>query len=198
MEVFGVGGVVMYPLLLVSIVSLSLTIERAFFWRRMLSRRETQRWDRLIERARKREWDAALKTARKDTTVFGLFAQRLIERARDGATEADGRELIESVRSPIERFSTILSTIITAAPMLGILGTVLGIIQSFGLLGASVDAAAAADPTAVATGIAQALYTTAFGLTIALLTLFPYALFRAFADRAFARLETFTAIVADQ
>ena len=85
----------------------------------------------------------------------------------------------------------------TAAPMLGILGTVLGIIKSFGLLGASVDAGAAADPTAVATGIAQALYTTAFGLTIALLTLFPYAIFRACADRAFTRLETFTAVGVD-
>jgi len=74
---------------------------------------------------------------------------------------------------------------------------VIGIIQSFGLLGASVDAAAAADPTAVATGIAQALYTTAFGLAIALLTIFPYAVFRAFADQAFARLETFTAVAVD-
>jgi biopolymer transport protein ExbB len=194
MEVFGVGGVVMYPLLLVSVVSLSLTIERALFWRRMLSRSEAQRWRKLVERVRKRDWEAAAKTAKKDSTVFGIFAQGLIERAKEGATEADGRELIESVRGPIERFSTVLSTIITAAPMLGILGTVLGIIQSFGLLGASVDAAAAADPTAVATGIAQALYTTAFGLAIALLTLFPYAVFRAFADRAFARLETFTAI----
>ena len=197
MEIFVMGGVVMYPLLLVSIVSLSLTIERAFFWRRMLSRNEAQRWRKLVERVRKRDWEAAAKAAKKDRTVFGLFARRFIERAKDGATEADGRELIESVRGSIERFSTVLSTIITAAPMLGILGTVIGIIQSFGLLGASVDAAAAADPTAVATGIAQALYTTAFGLAIALLTLFPYAVFRAFADQAFARLETFTAVAVD-
>jgi biopolymer transport protein ExbB len=89
----------------------------------------------------------------------------------------------------------VLSTIITAAPMLGILGTVVGIIQSFGLLG-SVDTVA--DPSAVAGGIAQALYTTAFGLIVALVTLFPYAIFRSLADKAFARLETLAAIAVER
>lgn len=202
MEIFLLGGVVMYPLLLLSVVSLALSFERALFWWRMLSGREAERWRRLVEKVRAGDWSAAAKAARKDPTVFGVFARRFIARAEQGgrgATEADARELIESVRGQIERFGTVLSTIITAAPMLGILGTVIGIIKSFGLLGASVDAAAAADPTAVASGIAQALYTTAFGLVIALLTLFPYAIFRSYADKAFARLETFAAVgVGDQ
>lgn len=201
MEIFVLGGVVMYPLLLLSVVSLALSFERALFWRRMLSGREAERWRRLVEMVRTGDWSAAARAAKKDPTVFGVFARRFIARAEQGgrgggrgATEADARELIESVRGQIERFGTVLSTIITAAPMLGILGTVIGIIKSFGLLGASVDAAAAADPTAVASGIAQALYTTAFGLVIALLTLFPYAIFRSYADTAFARLETFAAV----
>ncbi len=64
----------------------------------------------------------------------------------------------------------ILDTIITAAPMLGIMGTVLGIITSFDMLGA---AGAASEPRAVIGGIAQALITTASGLGIAVVTIFP-------------------------
>ena len=85
----------------------------------------------------------------------------------------------------------------TAAPMLGILGTVTGIIRSFAAVGAQAAGGAGAegptDPTLVADGIAQALYTTAFGLLIAIVTLFPYVIFRARIDRALGRLELLAA-----
>ncbi len=80
-----------------------------------------------------------------------------------------------------------LSTIVTAAPMLGILGTVIGIIQSFELLGGD---ATITDPNQVSGGIAEALITTATGLVVALLALFPYMLFRGRQDRAIGRLES--------
>src|SRR5690606_10220492 len=114
-----------------------------------------------------------------------------------GLSEVAAREAIEIVRPAIERFSATLSTIITAAPMLGILGTVTGIIRSFAAVGAQAAAGAGAgeatDPTLVADGIAQALYTTAFGLLIAIVTLFPYVIFRARIDRALGRLELLAA-----
>ena len=71
--------------------------------------------------------------------------------------------------------------------MLGILGTVTGIIKSFGLLG---NAEQVTDPAAMAVGISEALYTTAFGLIIALVVLFPYNHFRRSADRAMGVFET--------
>jgi biopolymer transport protein ExbB len=80
-----------------------------------------------------------------------------------------------------------LSTIITAAPLLGILGTVIGIIRSFNLLGVE---DVMTDPRAVSVGIAQALITTALGLVVALVTLFPYMIFRAQSERAVGRLES--------
>ncbi|MEM7622209.1 MAG: MotA/TolQ/ExbB proton channel family protein, partial [Planctomycetota bacterium] len=83
-------------------------------------------------------------------------------------------------------------TIITAAPMLGILGTVTGIIRSFSLLGGE---AAVTDPAAIAAGIGEALFTTAFGLTVALITLFPHAAFRSQADRCLARFEVLASTV---
>ena len=65
----------------------------------------------------------------------------------------------------------VVSTIITAEPMLGILGTVTGIIKPFGALNAS---AGAADPLAATAGIGEALITTAAGLVAALVLIFPY------------------------
>ena len=70
----------------------------------------------------------------------------------------------------MKRGLNVLDTIITMAPLLGILGTVLGIIESFDLLGMS----GIEDPKAVTGGIAQALITTATGLSIALATLVPF------------------------
>ncbi len=65
----------------------------------------------------------------------------------------------------------IVSTIITAEPMLGILGTVTGIMETFGALGV---AKASGDPMAATAGIGEALITTAAGLVASLLLLFPY------------------------
>ena len=103
--------------------------------------------------------------------------------------EARAREAIEAQRYAIERFQGTLSILITAAPMLGILGTVTGIITSF----AAIGEVEGGDPRLVAGGIAQALYTTAFGLAIAVAALFPYAIFKGFADRALTGLELLAA-----
>ena len=66
---------------------------------------------------------------------------------------------------------TIVSTIITAEPMLGILGTVIGIMQTFGALN---GAEGAVNPMAATAGIGEALVTTAAGLVASLILLFPY------------------------
>lgn len=195
-ELFVRGGPVMVPLLLLSLVSLTLILERTVFWMRTHSRKSVRKWESLASRLRAGDVEGAAGNAGAISGPYGWFARETLRRLKDDVVFADAsaRELIEQVRAPLERFSTTLSTIITAAPMLGILGTVVGIIQSFGLLGGS---RLASDPTLIAGGIAQALYTTAFGLVIALVTLFPYMAFRAQADRAFSRLETFAAVAVE-
>ncbi|MHC4945894.1 MAG: MotA/TolQ/ExbB proton channel family protein, partial [Planctomycetota bacterium] len=85
----------------------------------------------------------------------------------------------------MSRFMMVLDTIITLAPLLGILGTVMGIIDSFDLLGQK----GARDPMAVTGGIARALITTATGLGIAILTLIPYNFFRAAIERRLNAIE---------
>lgn len=192
-EIFVLGGWVMYPLLALSVISLALCFERSAFWLRTHGRAQRRRTAAIAARLRSGELSAAAALAEQDRTVFGWFARELMAGGLGpGRTlsESGVRELVEEARGPIERFSTFLSTVITAAPMLGILGTVTGIIQSFGLLGGQ---NVLEDPSLVAGGIAQALYTTVFGLVVAILTLFPYVVFRTQADRAFGRLETLAA-----
>ena len=85
----------------------------------------------------------------------------------------------------LQRGFGLLSTIITAEPMLGILGTVTGIIQTFGALKVS----GAASPLAATAGIGEALITTAAGLIATLILVFPYNFLLGLLAKATARLE---------
>ena len=191
-NLFDTGGWVMWPLALLSLLSVTLIVERFLFWGRAATATR-RRWHSLARRIRQRDLSGARALAEDDHTFLGVFARSLVDELKRGPlTEVAAREAVEQVRPGIERFSATLSTIITAAPMLGILGTVTGIIRSFEVVG-SAGGEVAADPTLVADGIAQALYTTAFGLLIAIVTLFPYVIFRARIERALGRLELLAA-----
>lgn len=177
------GGPVMWPLAIVSVISVAISLERLWFWARLHSARETARLRKLTRALRNGDRSRAEECLDERGGVYDRLARRLLD---DGPDDSVALESIEELRGVTERFSSILSTIITASPMLGILGTVTGIIQSFELLG---GARAIVDPRDVSGGIAEALITTAGGLVIALATLFPYMIFRAQADRALGRFE---------
>lgn len=190
----------MYPLLVLSLLSVSITVERTAYWLKAHNRGTRRVVMQLSSRIRAGDLAKALSTAESSKGLYAEFVGSVIRRAIDerGSTEAvpesAGFEMIEAVRPSIERFSTLLATIIAAAPLLGILGTVTGIIDSFKLLG---GAETVTDPTLVAAGIAEALYTTAFGLSVALVTLFPHAAFKSQSERCLSRLETLAAALAE-
>ena len=181
------GGYVMIPLLILSVISVMLIIERSIFWVSLNGKTSLRRLAKLNHALR--SGDAALVRGlvAGDTTPYGRVACRLVE---EGANDAVALEAVEDQRGRLERYMIAMSTIITAAPLLGILGTVLGIIQSFELLGAR---STMSDPTEVAGGIAAALLTTAFGLVVALVTLFPYMAFRGQVSCGMGRLEALVA-----
>jgi biopolymer transport protein ExbB len=181
------GGYVMIPLLILSIVSVSLILERCWFWYSVEGRDSMRRLEKLNAVLRDGDIEAGGKIVNQDSSPYGAVAKSLLD---IGASDAVAMEAVELQRPRIDRFMVALSTIITAAPLLGILGTVLGIIQSFRLLG---DQAVLTDPSDVAGGIAAALLTTALGLIIALVTLFPYMLFKGWSTRALGRLEALIA-----
>jgi biopolymer transport protein ExbB len=180
------GGWVMLPLLFLSIVSLTLTIERIWFWS-ALHRPTRIRWlHRLRHALRTGDRTTAKRLVDRDQSPYSDVGRALLEH---GANDAVAVEAVEVQRPKFDRFMVSLSTIITAAPLIGILGTVIGIIRSFRLLGGPA-AGGLQDPSEVSLGIAEALLTTAMGLIVALVTLFPYMIFRAQAERAIGRVES--------
>ena len=191
---FRAGGWVMYPLLGLSVLAVTLCFERVWFWLRHRSRACTRYERSIIALARTGNWSQARKLSDAGPSVPVILTRQLLAVDDSQAIsppmilEADVMTEVESIREPLERFSGVLSVTITAAPMLGILGTVTGIIHSFRLLGTE---GPITDPVAVAGGISEALLTTAMGLGIAILILFPYTVFRAKADRALGQLEAY-------
>ncbi|MCQ2391894.1 MAG: MotA/TolQ/ExbB proton channel family protein [Kiritimatiellae bacterium] len=102
------------------------------------------------------------------------------------AREADSTQSPQQQLNDLQRGFGLISTIITAEPMLGILGTVTGIIKTFGAFKLS----DAASPLAATAGIGEALVTTAAGLVAALVLLFPYNLLLGLLARAAVKLES--------
>ncbi len=174
------GGLwVMLPLLGCSVTVVAFVVERAVFWGRVARARSRGLVEEFLELADKREFDAAARAAHGSTDpVVRVLHCGLVHRNYDLTNALEMAASAELRRA--ERFLPVLDTIITLAPLLGILGTVVGIIKSFDLLSIS---ATVEDPQAVTGGIAQALITTATGLTIAIAALIPHNYFRALSDR---------------
>jgi biopolymer transport protein ExbB len=157
----------MWPLLVCSLISLTIIIERAVFWARQ--RRQPALLDDVFRLTEAGNFEEALSLTRnsRDTTIR-MLAAGLTSR-RHGLTE--GMEVAAAEEVDMQKRGLgILETIITLSPLLGIFGTVTGIIQAFDFLSLK----GVPDPQAVTSGIAEALITTAAGLTVALMTLIPY------------------------
>lgn len=176
----------MYPLLACSLVSLTLILERGLFWMREKRRADNALLDEVLELARLREYQKIKARAEGAVDyVARVLVCGLVHReySLSKAMEMAAMEEIKRMK----RYLPVLDTLITAAPLLGILGTVIGIIHSFDMLGQ----AGIQDPQAVTSGIAQALITTAAGLMIAIFTLFPYNYFMSKVERAAVRIEKY-------
>lgn len=171
-QIFQSGGPVMWPLLMCSIITLTVVLERLFFWIGLERKRNRPLMDEVLEIARDGDWEAVKnKTTGCRDHVIRMLAVGILHRefSLSKAMEAEAEVTLKRMR----KYMTVLDTMITVAPLLGIFGTVLGIITSFQLLGDS----GIEDPKAVTAGIAQALITTATGLGIAILAVFPYNYF---------------------
>ena len=185
------GGFVLWPLLLLSVVTVSIVVERVLFWWRLDSRSGRSRYEKLVEAARLGDRARLSALAENDPSPYAIFIRHLAPAGSD-PDEAAAAFAAEEIRPMLERGSILLSTIVTAAPMLGILGTVVGIIQSFELLGGD---ATISDPSQVSGGIAEALISTACGLVVALTALFPNMILRGRQERALGRLEALAGAV---
>lgn len=185
-ELFHSGGPVMYPLLACSVVVLTVIVERFMFWNRIDRDRRPAVLAEVLALSQRGDWAAVKTTTRTSRDyIVKILITGILHRefSMVKAMEAAAGEQLLQMR----RYMSILDTMITVAPLLGIFGTVIGIIQSFEMLGAG----GIEHPEAVTAGIAQALITTATGLGIAILTVLPYNYFNARVDAAALAMEQY-------
>ena len=176
----------MYPLLACSIISLTVVIERLVFWMVLNHHSNKQLLNEVMDLCESGDWEAVRrKTAGSKDLIVKILISGILHRKYSmiKAMEASAADEIKRMR----RFMNVLDTMITVAPLLGIFGTVIGIIQSFDVLGTS----GIEHPEIVTAGIAQALITTAAGLGIAILSVFPYNYFNSLVENAAIQIEKY-------
>ena len=162
------GGPIMWPLLIVSVITLAVILERAAFLARRARSRNREGVRKLLELAARDDVEHAVRAGAGSRDPVAVILAEGLRRADDCYEEAISCAA-EAELDRYERGLPLLDTVVTLAPLMGLLGTVTGMIRSFGLLGASeLDA-----PVAITGGIAEALIATAFGLTLAILALIP-------------------------
>jgi len=180
------GGPVMAPILLISLASIALIVERALaFSRAREKRRDLVAWTlEKIERGAVGEVSAelaALISVEARVLMEGVKARNVPAPEREARMQACAmREL-----AALERNVPWLSSVASIETLLGLLGTVTGMIRSF----LSLRVSGIADPSILAGGIAEALITTAAGLVVAIPSLVAFHVFRQILDRTASRIE---------
>jgi biopolymer transport protein ExbB len=185
-DVFIKGGPIMYPLLICSILALTVIIERAIFWIVEDRRRDRTLVDKVLSLAQGGDWVAVrARIGNSKDFIIRILVAGILHRefSMSKAMETAASDELDRMRQHLP----ILDTMITVSPLLGIFGTVIGIILSFEILGS----AGIEEPQAVTAGIAQALITTASGLGIAILSLFPFNYFNSRVEKAAAAIEKY-------
>lgn len=171
------GGLAIWPLLFLSILSIGTIFERLWFWSTIL-RSERKTVDRILEASR-RDWDEATHLARQvGNQPVGRFLYTPLRLANKEpeifrlALEASADEELNAMR----RGHKVLEAVIAIAPLLGLLGTVLGLIRSLSSI--RLGDIGTSSLNNVPLGIAEALISTATGLIVAIVSLAFYRLFQ--------------------
>jgi len=170
MELFKHGGPIMWPILIVSFLLITVVTERLLFLFREGSRRQPAVVEQIMERVEHRDIAGAVEVGKKSQDYVAKILTYALTHKEFSLANAFTR----SANQELQRFSQglpTLDTCITAAPLLGLLGTVTGMMETFGALGSGDIASSASKITG---GVAEALIATACGLAIAVSGLLPF------------------------
>ncbi len=194
LHLFQAGGWMMYPLVLCSIVVVAIAVERFRFYGAHAS--DYKKLDAEIPAYLQRGDMEGLKAALRQDG--GIPAMVILHAAEQYGTRASQTALIESAAAHeaarLRDYMNYLSVIVTLSPLMGLLGTVIGMIGSFNVLSVS-----SGQPFAVTGGVAEALVCTATGLFVAILALIIHTYFSQRLDHVVSQMEqlsgTYLAIV---
>jgi len=178
------GGPVMWPLLLCALAAVAVVGERAFWWWRESIKRDLPRREKLLAALEHSDMEQSEKLAEgSEDPVIRMVRQSLNHEHTSIPVALQMAAGIELERAG--RFLNVLDTLVTLAPLLGLLGTVTGLMRAFLKVGS-----AELSVTAVTGGIGEALIATACGLLIAIVSLVPLNYFSGKLARLQFELET--------
>lgn len=179
MQLFVHGGEIMWPIILVSFIMLTVVVERVLFIIRENGTREHEVVEKMLESVDRGDVDGALQIGKKSKD----FVARIMVYAlthKDNAFSAFIRASNQELTRYQQGMAT-LDTMITMAPLLGLLGTVTGMMKTFAALG-STDISSST--SAITGGVGEALIATMCGLAIAIIGLLPFNYLNARAEEA--------------
>jgi len=178
------GGPVMWPLLLCALAAVAVVGERAFWWWPETIKRDLPRREKLLAALEHSDMEQSEKLAQgSEDPVIRMVRQSLNHEHTSIPVALQMAAGIELERAG--RFLNVLDTLVTLAPLLGLLGTVTGLMRAFLKVGS-----AELSVTAVTGGIGEALIATACGLLIAIVSLVPLNYFSGKLARLQFELET--------
>ncbi|BAZ86810.1 MotA/TolQ/ExbB proton channel family protein [Dolichospermum compactum] len=179
LDLFKKGGPAMWPLLVLSVLSLSVIFERLWFWLRILAQ-EKEIVNRVLDAAGE-DWgiaEAIAEQSIKQPVGRFLYAPLSLQKSDPEtfrlALESTAADEIAGMR----RGEKLLEAVIALSPLLGLLGTVLGLIRSLGAI--RIGDLGTESTAGVTTGIGESLISTAAGLIVAIASLVFYRLFQSF------------------
>ena len=178
MDLSQFGGISVLPLAITSIASLSITLERGYFWYKT-KRGQSSLKRKLLEQCFSNQPNYfQLRAIERDHIMTKFFQKATIPSPSNLEQLKNSCELYLEILEPeLSRYENTLGTIISIAPLIGLLGTVLGLMRS--MSGLTLQAISESN-TNVMSGISEALISTAAGLTIAITTLIANNLFKSF------------------
>jgi biopolymer transport protein ExbB len=191
-KMFQAGGVVAWPLLGFSLLAVALIIERLIFWTRLQSNQKKIVVDVLKLYRSDADPAAAIRRLKQnaDLPIARIFLEAL---ELEDPTPTEFRLALESATQAelplLKRYNTLFQTVITVSPLLGLLGTILGLMQSFASL--KLGNVNTTDTVGVTSGISEALISTVMGLVVAISVLLFANAFRSFYQRQIAFIQEY-------
>lgn len=179
MELFAHGGIIMWPILIISFLGVTVAVERAIFIWRETTSREPEVVEKMLEQVEQQDVESAISLGKKSKD----YLARILTYALTHREQSLSNAFIRASNQELIRFQqgvAVLDTVITAAPLLGLLGTVTGMMRTFGSMTGDISSAAGS----ITGGVAEALIATACGLFIAILGLLPFNILNARAEQA--------------
>jgi biopolymer transport protein ExbB len=187
MELFKHGGPIMWPIIIVSFLVITVAMERAIFMFRENARRQPEVVEKMLEKVEANDIAGALEMGKKSQD----YVARILVYAISHKEHSLGNSFSRASNQEMQRFSQglpTLDTCITAAPLLGLLGTVTGMMGTFAALNSG-SGDIGASTGAITGGVAEALIATMCGLAIAITGLLPFNILNSRLDEAKHEIE---------